>query len=175
MFMSLWAPTDGIEFLGFFRAADGGHNFIPIATPFATLPTSTIDGNNPSNFSRADYEQVFVIDPTDSSAATVIFGGVGIYRSTDNGNQWTFIAQNGGVHADQHAIATDPFHPGNFFVGNDGGVYSFNLLSGTWTALNASLSTALLQGVGPNPSNDNVTLAGSAGNGTVRFNGAQPG
>ncbi len=163
--------TDGIEFLGFFRAADGGHNFIPIATPFATLPTSTIDGNNPSNFSRADYEQVFVIDPTDSSAATVIFGGVGIYRSTDNGNQWTFIAQNGGVHADQHAIATDPFHPGNFFVGNDGGVYAFNLLSATWTALNASLPTALLQSVGPNPSNDNVTLAGSAGNGTVRFSG----
>ena len=69
----------------------------------------------------------------------------------------------------------DPFHPGNFFVGNDGGVYSFNPSSGNWSALNASLSTALLQGVGPNPSNDNVTLAGSAGNGTVRFNGAQTG
>ena len=167
--------ADGIEFLGFFRADDGGNNFIPVETPSANLPTSTIDGTSRSNFSKADYDQALLIDPADPGAATVIFGGVGIYRSTNNGNQWTFLAQNGGVHSDQHAIAADLFHPGNFFVGNDGGVYSFNLSSGIWTALNTSLSAALLQGVGPNPSNDNVTLAGGAGNGTVRFNGTQTG
>lgn len=167
--------TDGIEFLGFFRASDAGHVFIPIQAPFANLPTSTIDGTSPSNFSRADYDNVFLIDASDSSGATVIFGGVGIYRSTNNGTQWTFLGQNGGVHSDQHALAIDPFHPGNFFVGNDGGVYSFNPSSGNWTALNGSLSTALLQGVGPNPSNDKVALAGAAGNGTARFNGVQTG
>ena len=167
--------ADGVELLGFFRAADAGHNFGPIAVPFANLPTSTIDGTDPSNFSRADYDQTLMLDPSDPNIATVIFGGVGIYRSTNNGGQWTFIGQNGGVHSDQHAIAMDPFHPGSFFVGNDGGVFSFNPSSGTWSALNSTLSVAQLQGIGPNPSNDSVTLAGAAGNGTVRLNSAPTG
>ncbi len=163
---------DGLEYLGFFKSTNSGGSFVPMQAPAANLPTSTIDGTSLSNFSRADYDQALAIDPSDPTGATVIFGGVGIYRSTNSGANWTFIGQNGGIHADQHALAMDPFHAGNFFAGNDGGVYSFNPSSGNWSALNASLSTALLQSVGPNPSNDNVTLAGSAGNGTVRFNGA---
>ncbi len=141
----------------------------------ANLPTSTIDGTDPSNFSRADYDQTLMLDPSDPNIATVIFGGVGIYRFINNGGQWTFIGQNGGVNSDQHAIAMDPFHPGSFFVGNDGGVFSFNPSSGTWSALNSTLSVAQLQGIGPNPSNDSVTLAGAAGNGTVRLNSAPTG
>ena len=69
----------------------------------------------------------------------------------------------------------DPFNAGRFFAGNDGGVFSFNPASGVWSALNASLSVAQLQGVGPHPSNDNLMLAGASGNGVVRFNGAQAG
>jgi len=85
--------ADGVEFLGFFRASDGGHNFGQIQTPAANLPTSTIDGTDPSNFSRADYDQALALDLSDPNLATVIFGGVGIYRSTDNGNHWSFIGQ----------------------------------------------------------------------------------
>ncbi len=167
--------ADGIEYLGFFKSTNDGNSFTQMQVPVGSLPTSTIDGTDLSNFSAADYDQALAIDPSDASGATVIFGGVGIYRSTNSGANWTFIGQTGGVHSDQHAIAMDPFHPGNFFAGNDGGVYSFNPSSGNWSALNASLSTALLQGVGPNTSNDNLMLAGSAGNGAVRFNGAQAG
>src|SRR4029077_8133515 len=129
-----------------------------------------IDGTDPQNFSMADYDQALAFDLSDSSLATVMFGGVGIYRTSDNGGHWTFIGQNGGDHSDQHAIAIDPFNFNKFFVGNDGGLYAFNSSSGNWSALNSSLPTTTLQGLGPNPSNDNVMLAGSAGNGTVRFN-----
>jgi photosystem II stability/assembly factor-like uncharacterized protein len=167
--------TDGLEYLGFFRSGNAGISFIPIGTPVGNLPSATIDGTDPQNFSEADQNQALAIDSADSTSATVIFGGVGIYRSIDNGVHWTSIGQTGGVFSDQHAIAIDPFHPGNFFIGNDGGVYSFNLSSGNWNSLNASLSTALVQSVGPNPSNDNLMLAGAADNGTVRFNAVPAG
>jgi photosystem II stability/assembly factor-like uncharacterized protein len=172
--------ADGIEYLGFFRSSDG-NNFsregvnAQLVVPEAALPLSTIDGADPQNFSAADYDQALAMDPSDPTLATVIFGGIGIYRSTDYGAHWTFLGQNGGVHSDQHAIAMDPFHPGNFFAGNDGGVYAFAPSSGNWSALNASPSVALLQSVGPNPSNDHVMLAGSAGNGTVLYDGTQAG
>jgi hypothetical protein len=166
---------DGVEYLGFFKSTNDGNSFVAEQVPVAVLPTATIDGTDPRNFAEADFDQALAIDPSDATGATVIFGGVGIYRSTDSGAHWTFIAQNGGVHSDQHAIAMDPFNAGNFFAGNDGGVYSFNSSSGNWTARNASLSAALFQSVGPNSSSNNLMLAGSAGNGTVRFNGAQAG
>ncbi|HVN29474.1 MAG TPA: hypothetical protein VMT64_13345, partial [Candidatus Binataceae bacterium] len=161
--------ADGIEYQGFFRAADGGFFFIPIATPSANLSGTTIDGSSSANFSAADFDQTFAIDSADSSSATVIFGGVGIYRSTDNGNHWTFIGQNGGVGAGQHAVAIDPFNSGHFFVGNDAGLFSYNPASGAWTALNAGVSTAIIQSVAPNNANNNLMLAGAADNGTVRL------
>jgi len=173
VFVALGA-ADGHEYLGMFRATYE-NIFSQVQMPSANLPTSTIDGTDPQNFSMADYDQTLAFDAVDLSGLTVMFGGVGIYRSTDAGADWTFVGQNGGVHSDQHAIAADPFNTGHFFAGNDGGLYSYNSSSGNWTALNASLSTAMLQSLGPHPSNNNVMLAGSAGNGTSLFNGSQTG
>ena len=164
---------DGIEFLGAFKSVNG--NVSQVQVPVANLATVTLDGTSSQNFSAADYDQALAMDVSDPNLATVIFGGVGIYRTTNSGGNWSFLGQNGGVHAAQHAIAMDPFNPGRFFVGNDGGLYSYNPSSGTWTSLNAGLSTAIIQSVGPNNSNNNLMLAGSANNGTVRFNGASGG
>ena len=69
----------------------------------------------------------------------------------------------------------DPFTPGDFFVGNDGGAYSFNLGSSVWTALNAKLPTAQLQSIGPNPDNSGVTLGGADYNGTLLLETSPPG
>jgi hypothetical protein len=157
--------VDGNEFVGFFQETNRR------VVPSATLATVTIDGTSPSNFARADYNQALAFDPSDGSGLTVFFGGTGIYRTTNDGNSWTSVAQNGGVPAGQHAIVADPFNPGNFFVGNDGGLFSYNSSTGNWTALNNSLSTALLQGLGPHPTNANLMLAGAAGNGTIQLNG----
>src|SRR5579872_389730 len=162
----LLGAVDGKEYLAFFKEA------AQRVVPSANLATVTLDGTASSNVSGSDYNQAVLIDPSDGSASTVLVGGTGIYRSTNTGNSWTFVGQNGGVPANQHAIAADPFNPGNFFVGNDGGLFSYNSSSGSWTALNTSLSTAVLQGVGPHPSNNSVMLVGAAGNGTVMFNGA---
>ncbi len=155
--------ASSIPYLGFFKSNNGGNSFTAMTVPTGNLPTSTIDGTDPTNFVAADYDQALAIDPADATGATVIFGGVGIYRSTDSGAHWTFIGQNGGVHADQHALAMDPFNAGRFFAGNDGGVYSFNPTASVWTALNANLSATLLQGDRSPPHQQHADAGGFCG------------
>src|SRR5208282_5949262 len=81
----------------------------------------------------------------DATGATVVFGGVGIYRSINAGSNWTMLASGGGTHSDQHAIAFDPASAHSFFLGNDGGLYRFDVGTLTWAALNASISAAQTQ------------------------------
>jgi hypothetical protein len=103
-----------------------------------------------------------------------VFGGVGIYRSTNGGTSWASLAPNGGTHSGQHAIAFDPAGAHSVYLGNDGGVYRFDAGSLTWAALNASIGIAQAQSVGPHPTNSNVGIAGFQDNGTARFDATQP-
>lgn len=161
--------SDGIEYLGFFKSSDSGRSWTRMTTPVVAVGGVVIDGASPTNWSQSAFDQALAIDPSDPSAATVIFGGVGIYRSTDSGLHWTFLASAGAVHSDQHALAFDPSHPPRVFVGNDGGLYSYDTLLGTWTALSEGLPAAQLQSIGPHPSDSSTVLAGASGNGTLRM------
>jgi hypothetical protein len=166
--------ADGIEFAGFYKSADDGVSWTKASVPSATVGGTTIDGSSSSNFSQSFFDQTIAIDPADVSGATVVFGGVGIYRSTNGGASWTSLASSGGTHSDQHAIAFDPASAQSFYLGNDGGLYRFSAGAQSWTALNASLDVAQAQSVGPHPSNSNVVLAGLVDNGTARFDATQP-
>jgi len=100
--------------------------------PSANLPTSTIDGTDPQNFSMADYDQTLAFDAVDLSGLTVMFGGVGIYRSTDRrrrldvrrAKRRCFIPISMRSRRIRSIRAI-------FFAGNDGGLYSYNSSSGT--------------------------------------------
>ena len=164
--------ADGSGYLGFFKSTDGGNTWTAMQMPSATLGSVTIDGTGASDFSQSAFDQTLAIDPSDPTESTVVFGGVGIYRSTNSGSTWTFLAQNGGTHSGQHAIAFDPYNPGNFLLGNDGGLYGFNPSTGVWSALNSTLAVAQVQSVGPNPNDSAVLLAGLQDNGTVLYNGS---
>ncbi len=109
-----------------------------------------------------------------ATGATVVFGGVGIYRSTNGGTTWTSPAPSGGTHSDQHAIAFDPTSAHSFYLGNDGGLYRFDAGTQGWATLNASISAAQAQSVGPHPTDSTVAIAGFQDNGTARYNAAQP-
>ncbi len=164
--------ANGSGYLGFFKSTDGGNTWTAMQMPSAALGSVTIDGTGTSNFSQSAFDQALAIDPSDSTESTVVFGGVGIYRSTNSGSTWTFLAQNGGTHSGQHAIAFDPYNPGNFLLGNDGGLYGFAPSTGVWSALNSALAVAQVQSVGPNPGNSALLLAGLQDNGTVLYNGS---
>ena len=166
--------ADGIEFAGFYKSADDGVSWTQVSVPSATVGGTTIDGNSASNFSQSFFDQTLAIDPADTTGATVVFGGVGIYRSTNSGGGWTSLVPSGGTHSDQHAIAFDPASAHSFYVGNDGGLYRFDNGSQTWAALNSSIAVAQAQSIGPHPTNNNVAIAGLLDNGTARFDGTQP-
>ena len=118
--------ADGIEFAGFYKSADDGVTWTQASVPSAIVGGVTLDGSNSSNFSQSFFDQTLAIDPADVTGATVVFGGVGIYRSTNFGTSWTSLAPSGGTHSDQHAIAFDPAAVHSFYLGNDGGLYRFD-------------------------------------------------
>jgi hypothetical protein len=166
--------ADGVEFAGFYQSANDGVSWTKASVPSATVGSTTIDGSSSGNFSQSFFNQTIAIDPADATGATVVVGGVGIYRSTNGGASWTSLAPSGGTHSGQHAIAFDPASADSFYLGNDGGLYRFDAGSLTWAALNASIGVAQAQSVGPHPTNSNLAIAGFQDNGTARFDATQP-
>jgi hypothetical protein len=161
---------DGAEYLGFYASTDGGVTWTARTVPSAALAGGvTIDGSKASNFTLSSFAKALAIDPGDPSGQTVAFGGVGIYRSTDGGATWTFLAKSGGVASEQHAITFDPASPHTLYAGNDGGLYGFDASSQTWSALNAQLPAAGVQSVAPDPDNSAIVMAGLGANGTARI------
>ncbi len=65
----------------------------------ASAKTVAIDGTvAEGGSSQAFYDQALAVWPGDPTAQTVYFRGIGIYRSTDGGGSWDFLASEGGVH-----------------------------------------------------------------------------
>jgi hypothetical protein len=130
----------------------------------------TVDSTLKSDFTRqCGYDLHIGVDGGDSKLVYV--GGVSLYRSTNGGATFTHSGDQQ-VHADQHAIATDPRAPGVVYAGSDGGI--FRSLDGgvTWTSLNATISTALFtRGIAINPLNPAQVIGGTQDNGTLETNG----
>ena len=129
--------ADGIEFAGFYKSANDGVTWTQGVGAerdgrrrrLSTAPTR-------ATFHSRSSTRRLAIDPADATGATVVFGGVGIYRSINFGTSWTSLAPSGGTHSDQHAIAFDPAGAHSFYLGNDGGLYRFDVGTLTWAALN---------------------------------------
>ena len=169
---------EGSEYSGMFASFDAGLTWDSggtVNTP--TFPTFTsgatsIDGTNPNNFSQSFYDQAMLVSPTDPS--TLWFGGVGLYKSAGSyAHSWIFLAPNGGVHSDQHALAFDPAN-NKILVANDGGLYMFDPASNTptFTSLNQNINASQIQSIGPHPTDPTKLIAGFQDNGTQLFSGS---
>ncbi len=170
------SPAENFEYIGFFKSTDGGDSWqsqqVPQVTLLSGAPTPVpviLDGNDPTNYSQSTYDQALV---TLADPGSLLFGGVGIYLSNDSGNSWSSQIAGGGTHADQHAIVLDPFSSGKAYVGNDGGLYSLDIVSGIFTPLNSTLPIGQIQGIGPHPSDSNRMLAGFQDNATQLYIGS---
>jgi streptogramin lyase/photosystem II stability/assembly factor-like uncharacterized protein len=80
-----------------------------------------------------DYNSVVAVDPTNQQTAYA--GGVNLWQTQDGGTTWNDISQS--VHEDQHALTFLPGSSSNFYLGNDGGVWS-GTRTGAFTNLNGN-------------------------------------
>ncbi len=162
----------GAEYAGFFKSTDSGVTWTTETVPSFTSGPVTIDGASPTNFSQSFYDQALVFDT--SNPERVVFGGVGLYASTDSGATWDFLPSAGGIHSDQHALEMSN---STLFIGNDGGFYSLAIptvgtpFPHTFTPINDKISAGQIQGIGPHPTDATQMLAGFQDNGTQLFAG----
>ena len=168
--------TDGGAYVDLLVSFDAGKTWNPNTIMVPIVPSFsannvTIDGSNPSNFAQSFYDQAMLVSPTD--AATVFFGGVGLYKSAgDFGHSWTFLPATGGIHSDIHALTLSPFD-GQILAGTDGGLFRFDPTQATpaFISLNQDINAGQIQGIGAHPSDAAKLIAGFQSNGTQLFSG----
>ncbi len=126
-----------------------GGNWTEVAEP---QDADTSISNDDFTRGQGWYNLVIQVSPTDKN--TIIAGGIDLFRSTNNGRNWTQISKWSNnnnlsaltcslVHADQHAIVFRPDYPNEVLFGNDGGVYYCSSLS---TAHNTNVTGARNKG-----------------------------
>jgi len=126
---------------------------------------------------QAWYDLIAQVDPNDE--ATLLVGGINIFRSNDTGTSWNQLSQwySGTaypyLHADQHQIVFKPGSSDEVLFGNDGGVArSTNVQAAnpSFSTQNAAYNvTQFYAGdISPN-AGSNQMIAGAQDNGTQRF------
>jgi hypothetical protein len=166
---------------------------------FASAPTATslpndADTDIPANdFTRGQswYDLVIEVDPTNDNI--IYAGGIDLFRSTNGGAAWKQISKWSNnnnlfnlsvpiVHADQHGWAFHPTDPNKALIGNDGGVFYANSLSGSETSssgIQARIGnynvTQFYHGEIGQSTVNKLLVAGAQDNGTQFINGANPG
>lgn len=179
-------PGSSADLLGVFQSIDGGKSFNAVTTPAfcnhqcfydmavgisPTKPNLIFLGGGPSADGANTSPQCGSI-PANQGISAVI-------ESADGGTSWTDVSCDNSsgtfIHVDTHAFAFAP--GGNFYIGNDGGVWSsLNVISTpggqNWSNLNNSLSlTQFYPGNSIHPSNPQIGFAGAQDNGMQMFNG----
>ncbi len=135
------------------------------------------------------YDLALLVDPADRNK--IYTGGINAWGSTDGGVTWDGVsywinAYGNSLHADQHQFAYNPLS-NNFYICNDGGLYSTPQISigswfdaintsgylwpTTWTKLSAGMQATSFYRCSTSPGNPGNLLAGAQDNSTYFYNG----
>lgn len=155
----------------------------------ANEPADADNGIDDTDFTRGQawYDLVVAVDPNDEN--TVIVGGIDLFRSTNNGTNWSQISKWSNnnnlsaltcseVHADQHAIVFKSGSSDTVLFGNDGGVFYSTSLSTAATndvihARNYGYNVTQFYSCAIHPdAGENFFLTGAQDNGSHRFTDA---
>ena len=117
------------------------------------------------------YDIALAIDPT--NAQVILVGGAAsgtctaiFERSIDGGS--TSSQTDGGLHADNHALAFAPSNANIVYCGTDGGIFKSTDKGATWSSLNkVGFSATQFQSLTMHPTNANFLFGGTQDNGTI--------
>lgn len=117
------------------------------------------------------YDIALAIDPT--NALVILVGGAAsgtctaiFERSIDGGS--TSSQTDGGLHADNHALAFAPSNANIVYCGTDGGIFKSTDKGATWSSLNkVGFSATQFQSLTMHPTNANFLFGGTQDNGTI--------
>ena len=141
-----------------------------------TVPTYS--GGGPYTRDQAWYDLIASVDP--NNANTLYIGGIDIYKSTNNGTNWTRVSDWRPVglpyvHADIHQIAYAPGSSTRIAIGCDGGIFysaDANVVSPNFVDKNSGYNVTQFYAVDLHPSSTNFFLAGAQDNGSQKFTSA---
>lgn len=114
------------------------------------------------------YNLVLGVHTTDPTI--VLFGEVGLWRTTNSGGAWTLVSTGSpGIHADQHAVCFHPTDGNKVYAGNDGGAWYSSNAGVAWEHRNKDLATLQYFGIAPHGQYEAVMLGGTQDNGAQRY------
>jgi hypothetical protein len=158
---------------------------------FASIPGVPPKIFKPGDTDQSDYDIVVAVDPSNSAivyvaGAAIVLGlffkewNLAIYKGGVTLGVYHPVLIGEGIHPDGHVIAfatnADGTHDAsNVWVGCDGGVFqsSKSGASGSFQARNEGLAITQLTFLAQHPQTDQVLVAGSQDQGTLRFRGDQ--
>ena len=157
-----------------FRSADGGQTWTALG--LATKKPLNPNADQPDMnimLDQAFYNQMVLVDPTDTSRNTVYIGGqLSSAKSTDGGQTWrvisNWLAQFGlpYVHADFHAAAFVP-QTKTLLFGSDGGLFVSTDGGATFSSQkNDGIASYLIYALATNDKNADDMIIGLQDNGT---------
>ena len=155
-------------FLAFYSSTNSGASYtqITVASPSNILGWASA-GNDVGG--QSWYDLSLAASPT--NANEVLAGGVNIWRSTNNGQNWTLNGHWTGsgapyVHADQHDLIYT--NGTTCYSGNDGGFFTTSNNGGSWTDLSNGLQIGQMYRLSTAATNVNMNISGWQDNGTNR-------
>ena len=162
-----------------YRSADGGQTWVANGVNSTKIPTNPVPVSMPNMnicHGQCFYNQMVLVDPTDSARNTVWIGGdLGTARTTNGGAAWTIktwwlysqVPSLPYAHADHHTAAFKTTGTPTVILGNDGGLNISEDNGATFSSdKNNGLVSHLYYTVAGNPQFPNLVIGGLQDNGT---------
>jgi len=162
------ADNSNYAFFGVWLSTDTGNTFKLQATTPNLLGFNNGTGGDATQ-GQGWYTLSIAVSQT--SATTLVVGGVNVWKSTNSGTSWSKISSwtgGGGpyVHADIHSLTFLQGSGTTIYASDDGGINKTTNTGSTWSDLSSNLEIAEQYSIGLSGSNANLWITGWQDNGT---------